>query len=451
MTTGGFGSPTVFGRVAVTSRRRWSGLLGVAALVVITLALIQPAHGADLDAWAVVKPMMAVSAAAAAALLIANSRHDRRLQMLLLACASVSVCLAEPLYWGVPALTPVRSSGLGGTAPLAGELAGTVAFIAAAFAAAKPLSRRGWALTSAAGLLGIGGATAAALLSIGGTGITDTVHVVAAATLLMAAGGFAVGSWRGEAGNGLLAGACVLLAGASLEPLTTPRAGTELITPRVGLRLAVTLLLLAGAGLRHVRLRRRESCDALCSDRGQIASNLHDGLAQDLACIVAQGQRLECRLDPDHPLLIASRRALARVRETIVDLTASTASTPEATLRVVADQLERGLDVDVDVRAEAGSGSKRRAGRDPAERDRLISLARRTIADAARHAGSRDLDLVLSRDGTLRVSAAAADDDGQPVPVPTGGTEDEPTARPFSTQVRYADHHHPKHQLSGSL
>src|ERR1700739_2496795 len=80
----------------------------------------------------------------------------------------------------------------------------------------------------------------------------------------------------------------------------------------------VLVLGLGGAYVRSARFWRRETYDALSSERWRIACDLHDGLPQDLACIAAQGQRLDCHLDPDHPLMLASRQALVSVRDVIM-------------------------------------------------------------------------------------------------------------------------------------
>src|SRR5205085_3223532 len=104
---------------------------------------------------------------------------------------------------------------------------------------------------------------------------------------------------------------------------------------------------------RYAEGRRREAYAAISSERERIARDLHDGLAQDLACIAAQGQRLDSKLGPEHPLMIATRHALAASRGAIADLWASTAPNTEAALRLIADELERRFDLQVQVRIES--------------------------------------------------------------------------------------------------
>jgi signal transduction histidine kinase len=131
------------------------------------------------------------------------------------------------------------------------------------------------------------------------------------------------------------------------------------VTPREAVRLVAVGLLLGGVCLRYAKVQRRRAYTAVCSERERIARDLHDGLAQDLVCITTQAQRLDCRLGPDDPLLLATRDALAEVRGMIVDLTSSTAFTSEAAAPLIAH--ERGHPVDVrvnvriNVRSEAGS------------------------------------------------------------------------------------------------
>jgi signal transduction histidine kinase len=171
---------------------------------------------------------------------------------------------------------------------------------------------------------------------------------------------------------------------------------------RAALAAAIALLLVS-AYLRYVKLRRRQTYVEICAERERLACDLHDGLAQDLACIAAQGQRLDCQLDPDHPLMVASRHALARVRGLIADLTASTAPTTEAALCLVADQLGHRFGLQVDVRIEGDSTSGLDDRRGLAERDELIRSAREAIVNAALRGGVRHVDLVLSRAGALLV------------------------------------------------
>ncbi len=204
-----------------------------------------------------------------------------------------------------------------------------------------------------------------------------------------------------ETGRVLAVALAVLVAGGIVAALL---GAVHAVEPGLRAALAAAMVLLMGSAyLRYDKLRRRQAYGEICSERERLAWDLHDGLAQDLACIAAQGQRLDCQLDPDHPLMVASRHALARVRGLIADLAASTAPTTEAALCLVADQLGHRFGLQVDVRIEGDSMSGRDDRRDLAERDELIRSAREAIVNAALQGGVRHVDLVLSRAGALLV------------------------------------------------
>ena len=407
-------------------------VIAVVSGIVIALELLRPVHGVDSGARAALETTIAVVAILTARLLMEAFDRSRQVRELLLLSALLTVSLANFGYWAGPALTGVRSPASGGAARLACELIGALAFAAAAFAPHKSIAERRRRLAKFATVLGVGSAVLAVLLAQvilvnGGANMANAgtvsaanhpvalgVHVASAAILAVAAFAFVAGSWRAESGNGLLAGGCLLLAGANLQFLAIPAVATDWVTPREGVRLAAYALLLGGVYLRYAKLRRYEAYAAICSERKRIACDLHDGLAQDLACIAAQGQRLGCQLGPEHPLMLATREALAMLRGTIADLTASTAPTPEAALRLIAHELGHRFDVQVDVRIEAGSALRQGSRRELAQRDDLIRTAREGIVNAAVHGSSRHIDVaLLRRRGTLVVRVSG---DGPEIP-----------------------------------
>jgi signal transduction histidine kinase len=194
-----------------------------------------------------------------------------------------------------------------------------------------------------------GAASAAAPSLIAG------VQVASAVILAVAGFAFVAGSWRAERGTELLVGACLLLAAAGVQFAAVQTVPADWVTPREGARLVAFGLLLGAAWLRHARVQRRHAYTAVCSERERIARDLHDGLAQDLSCITTHAQRLDCRLAPDDPLMLATRDALAEVRGMIADLTASTDPTSEVAARPVAHEHGDRFDVKVNVGSEAGS------------------------------------------------------------------------------------------------
>jgi signal transduction histidine kinase len=247
-----------------------------------------------------------------------------------------------------------------------------------------------------------------------GHSVAMAVQAAAAAILAFAAFAFVAGSWRAEKGTGLVAGAALLLAAVGLRFLAGPTIAADWITPDEGVRLAAYACLLGGAYLRNAQVQRHEAYGTICAERERIARDLHDGLAQDLACITTEAQRLDCRLGSEDPLILATRDALAELRGMIADLTASTVPSSEAAVRLVAHELGHRLDVQVNVRSDTGSASTVDDRLDLAPRDDLIRAAREAILQAALRDDARRVDVaLLRRAGTLVVHVSG---DGSEAP-----------------------------------
>lgn len=316
--------------------------IAVVAGILIALELFRPVHGVGDGARAAIETAIAVSAILTARLIAEVFARSRERRELLLIVAVLALCLADFSLWAGPTLAGVSSPETGGAVRLGCELIGALALAAAAFSRptsiVEPRRRRakGAAVLGLAALATLlaqviavhtgAGTASAGTASAPGHPISIGVQAVAAAILAVAAFAFVAGPRRTERGAGLIAGASLLLAAAGLQFLAIPALAANWVTPRDGVRLAAYALLLGGACLRYANVRRHDAHAAIRSERERIARDLHDGLAQDLACISMQGQRLDCRLGPEHPLMLATRDALAELRGMIVDLTASTAS-----------------------------------------------------------------------------------------------------------------------------
>ncbi len=336
---------------------------------------------------------------------------------LLLLCALVSVALTDFVYCAAPALLGGTKAESGGGARLACELIVSAAFAAAAFAPGKLISYPSRRLIGGATLVGativilpelLEKATrshwSASLQEIGIRGAVDhpvqlAFNGVAATVLLVSALAFLRRAQRGDIRSALLAGASFLLAGARLQYLAVPAVATNWITPGAGLRLAAYAMLLGSAYWEYARARRAEALAAIRSERERIARDLHDGLAQDLACIAAQGQRLGIELKPDHALMVAARNALATSRGVIADLSASTAPTTEAALRLVAEDLHHRHGLDIEVRVDMTTALGGSNDLDLLDREHIVRIAREAIVNAALHGEARRVDVVLSSNG----------------------------------------------------
>ena len=204
------------------------------------------------------------------------------------------------------------------------------------------------------------------------------------------------------------AGSLALMAAGAMAPLTALMSGHQLGIPIGGGVIAADLLLVVVARTRQVRGAEVRTTQARNDERQRLARDLHDGLAQDLAVIVSFGQRLHSELGPEHPVIIASQRALAATRGVMVDLAAASAPDTVSALEHIAGELARRHDVIVNVCVDGpGIGD---VEPDAAQRENLVRIAREAVVNAARHGGARRIDIRLARrDGALQLSVT---DDG---------------------------------------
>jgi signal transduction histidine kinase len=403
--------------------------IAIAFLAAIAAAagVFDASHVANPGVRAALETTISLSAFLSAGLLVAHYGQTRRLPDLLLLGALLSLLAVDFVCRSAPALTGDMGAEPWGAPALVGELLATMVLVAAALApgkAVRSLDRRTLAL-AVVGLLatGIFGDLVADIdgshrTGASAAGLGGAVHPVGAtlsiatAILLMVAGVAFLDSRRNaRLEDQLLAGAALLLAGSALQYLSQPLVATDWVTPREGLRVAAYLLVVASAFTRYMRGRDNQTRAAISSERERIARDLHDGLAQDLACIATQSQRLDARLGPDHPLLVATRHALAASRGAITDLWASTAKTTEAALRLVADELTHRYGLEVQLRIDPPNALSGDRDLDSADRDHVIRIAREAMVNAAVHGMARHVDVVLQRRGNdllLRVT-----DDGR--------------------------------------
>ena len=390
---------------------------GVLSAAVLGLELARPIHATNPGGRAAIETIITIAAVCTARLLVANFQRSGRLPDLLLLCALVSVALTDFVYCAAPALLGGTKAESGGGARLACELIVSAAFAAAAFAPGRLVrypSRRviGVATVVGAAIVVLpellekatGSHWSASLHEIGIRGAVDhpvelALKGVAATVLVLSALAFLRRAQRGDIQCALLAGASFLLAGARLQYLAVPAVATNWVTPGEGLRLAAYAMLLGSAFSEYARARRAEALAAISSERERIARDLHDGLAQDLACIAAQGQRLGTKLEPEHPLMVAARNALATSRGVIADLSASTAPTTEAALRLIAEDLRHRHGLDIEVRVEMTTALGGSDELDLVDREHIVRIAREAIVNAALHGEARRVDVVLSSNG----------------------------------------------------
>jgi signal transduction histidine kinase len=220
--------------------------------------------------------------------------------------------------------------------------------------------------------------------------IAITLTVPAIALLLLVAARFIQLELRqrDDLVKAVLGAGLILLAGTWLYSLLMPGLTTDSVSGHEYLRAgAYGLVLLAAVRMRVLRDRMAQR-DAADRERRRLIADLHDGMAQDLAFVVAQSEKLARELGSELPIVLAARRALAFSQEAIVDLAASDAPTVGDALQALADELSGRHAVHVRLRIDGDDL--------PAtERDAVVRIAREAIVNAVRHGKAKTITVSL--------------------------------------------------------
>jgi signal transduction histidine kinase len=323
-----------------------------------------------------------------------------RLSNLLTAAGLLALTAQNFLVFGLPVLVDPHAGRIVGNDPLGAWPIVAGLFAMAAFTPRDLTVRRGEESVFATAVIG-----ASLLLTIlisvrpgsmwAPSGLRVD-HVVVAVVLLLTAGvGFSRSALQESRPmiGACLAAASILLAAAWSYDLLSPSASAGTLSGRDCLRLMVGGLILAVALLTRRRVIRADTAELAARERRRLVRDLHDGMAQDLAFIAAHGERLAAELGPDHPLVIAARRALATCRGAIVDLSAASASSAGDALRQVADELSSRHHVRIVVEADEQDDLSQN------EREELVRIAREAIVNAVEHGGARTVVASLKTHG----------------------------------------------------
>jgi signal transduction histidine kinase len=385
-----------------------TGVAAAMAAAALTAELVwrPDAHAAGLRST--IETTITLAALTAAVLLRSRIKHTGRFSDLLLVVALATVAVTDFVFEALPALADDRTGTFGIGARLACGMLVTSTLLVAAYVPDRWLIAPGrWTLSRAI-LAGISVVAIGELIDLvagpgGRNGSAEayeplmTVFALVSFVALMTAGfGFVSRADADNRDRWLLAAACYLLAVASLERLAQPMPLASWVTVAEPFRIVAFGLLFVTALRRYGGNRAAQ--EAVRAERIRIADDLHDGLAQDLAFIVAYADRLEHRFGEAHLLVTAARRALAASRGTIVDLEASKAPTTAAALRDVATELQERFGVEITVRVPTADTQEPTL----ADRHEMVRIAREAIGNAIRHGGARRIEVTLgSRDKEL--------------------------------------------------
>ena len=160
------------------------------------------------------------------------------------------------------------------------------------------------------------------------------------------------------------------------------------------------ILIAAGATALVIHSHRRAAAEALHEERQRIARNLHDGLAQELAYIRMETQRMAAG-QPDGRaarLARAAERALEESRSAIEGLRAQGDEPFGVELSELADELatREGARVSVEVDAAIELESS--------NREALLRIMREAICNGVRHGHATEVALELTGGDGLRMS-----------------------------------------------
>ncbi len=359
-----------------------------------------------------------VIALVATFLMFGRLRAGARVADLALTSALAVFAVSNLFLAALPAaVSPAPTDKFSTWAPLAGRFLGTGLFAYAAFAPERRI-RLSW--FNVAGIVALHAAALAAITVTVAVfdssfpagldpGVSPTsarnpvlvghpaVHglqLVGLALFAAAAFGFARRAERtSDEFLEWLAAAATLAAFAWLNYFLFPSLFSEWIYAGDALRLASYLLLLTGVAREIGRYWRTAAGAAVLEERRRMARDLHDGLAQELAYILAQSRRLANRGDEglEH-ICIAAERALDESRRAIAALTRPLDEPLAIVLVDEAGEVAHRVGLRVEFEVEDVSVA-------PETREALLRIAREAVTNAARH-GKASVARVLLSNGS---------------------------------------------------
>jgi signal transduction histidine kinase len=398
----------------VASARVWLLAVTAGSTLALALGFVHPPASYDPTLRTSAETAIALCALTATWLLSAQFAYSRKLRDLLLFAGLLTLAFLHLFSYALPAVGNLNAGSSFAAALLCGNVFAGATFAAAALAPSDRVFPSGGgprAIAAGLGVLAVGLAELGGLLlhnqlvpaathPVEGIG-SALGHPLGVVLVLVAAGLFGVAAVafarRAQTEQPRiitqLAGASVLLAAAGLYSLALPALPPNWVAPGLGLRLVAWVLVFIAVVGRELDVRAGLGLAAVTAERRRVAGNLHDGLAQDLAFIVAHRTLLSAHLGAEHPLTVAASRALAVSRAAITELWDSSASTVHEALESVAHELSHRFEVGVALDAHLDAELA------PDMREHVVRIVREAIVNAARHGDAKHVSVSLRRTG----------------------------------------------------
>jgi signal transduction histidine kinase len=194
--------------------------------------------------------------------------------------------------------------------------------------------------------------------------------------------------------SGWLAVACVLSAAARLTYFLYPPLHPGWVYTGDVFRLGLYLVLLIGAAREVASYWASAAAAAALEERRQIARDVHDGLAQEIAFIGRNVQALRWR-EPDSQridrIMDSVERAQKESRQVVGALSLPSDEPLELTLARAAREAAERYGAAIDL--ELASGIRL----PPRKREAVVRIASEAVTNAARHSGAEHLHVALER------------------------------------------------------